>query len=91
MKLSISRLPDWSLALGGIVGVGVGILVLGRGQQPFVQRGFVFLIGACLLALGSGRLVEPRRPLLAARLKFLAKILAGLALFSLSWAISHRS
>ncbi len=79
----------WSLLLGGLVCLAAGALVLQRGQGSPVSRSFLALAGLFLGPLGLGRLVRARRPALAARLEFVAKLCAGFALFSLSWALSH--
>lgn len=82
-------MPDGLLALGGVVGVVLGVLVLLKGRQPLVQRSATLLIGACFLLLGAAGLLQPSRPELAERLKFAGKVLAGFGLFSISWALSH--
>ena len=82
-------LLGWSLLLGGLVCLAAGILVLQRGQGSLVSRSFLVMAGLFLGPLGLGRLLQAHRPGLAARLEFVAKVCAGFALFSLSWALSH--
>lgn len=81
---------DWSLVLGGLGCLAAGILVLQRGQGSMVSRSFLVLLALFLGPLGLSRLLRARRPALAARLEVFAKVCAGLALFSLSWSLSHR-
>ena len=86
---SRSRVLDWSLTLGGCVCLAIGSLVLLKGQQAPISRSFVFLASIFLLGMGLGNLLEPSHPEAAARARFVGKVFAGFAIFSLSWAISH--
>lgn len=86
---SSSRVVDWSLALGGACCLAVGLFVFVKSEQPVMHRSIILLISICLLALGTSHLVEAHSPVLAARLKFVARMFAGFALFSVSWTLSH--
>lgn len=88
-KPSDSRLLDWSLTIGGIICLVVGTLVLMKSRQPLVFRSFILLVSFCLWPAGIGHLPEASHPALSARLKWVAKVFIGLALFSLSWTLSH--
>ncbi len=84
------RLLDGTLLLGGLACLAAGLLVLVKGQGSMVSRSFLVLLALFLGPLGLGRLLQARRPVLAGRLEVFAKVCAGLALFSLSWSLSHR-
>jgi hypothetical protein len=84
-----SRLLDWSLAVGGGICLGIGILVLAKGQQPLASRSFMALISVSMVTMGIGNLLEPSLPLLSSRFKFIAKTFLGLAILSFSWGLSH--
>lgn len=80
---------DWSLTIGGAICLGLGILVLLKSKQAFIPRSFMALISVSSLTMGLGNLLEPSHSLLASRFRFIAKVVLGLALFSLSWTLSH--
>jgi hypothetical protein len=42
-----------------------------------------------VLGMGLGNLLELTYPELSSKFKFIAKVFAGFAVFSMSWAISH--
>ncbi len=83
------RLVDWSLTIGGCFGLVLGILVLLKSQQAPIPRSFIFLVAVFLSGMGIGNLLDPGYPELSERFKFVGKVFAGFAIFSLSWAISH--
>lgn len=87
---SAFRAVPIALALGGAACLALATWWGGRGQEPLAVRSFVACIGGSLLALGASPLLRGRWPELAGPLQTAGRILAGLALFSLSWAISHR-
>ena len=89
IKSSGSWLLDWSLTIGGIICLVVGTLVLMKSRQPLVFRSFILLVSFCLWPAGVGNLLEASRPALSTRLKWLAKLSIGLALFSMSWTLAH--
>jgi len=84
-----SRLLGASLILGGGLCLVAGALVFSKLQQPLINRGFYLLIPVFMVFLGVGKALESRQPELASKFQFTAKVCAGLALFSLSWALSH--
>lgn len=83
------RLLDWSLTIGGCLGLVVGIVVLLKSQQALIPRSFIFLVSIFLLGIGIGNLLDPDHPELSERFKFVGKLFVGFAIFSLSWAVSH--
>ena len=84
-----SQVLAWSLTIGGCICLGIGILVLLKSKQEIITRSFMALISVSILTMGLGNLLEPGQPLLASRFRFIAKVVFGFALFSLSWAFSH--
>jgi hypothetical protein len=80
---------DWSLTIGGIFGLILGVIVFLKSQQAPIPRSFTFLISVFIAAMGIGNLLEPRHPEWSSRFKFAGKVFAGFAIFSLSWALSH--
>ena len=88
-ETSGSRLLDWSLTIGGSICLAIGALVLVKSSQPLIPRSFMILISVSILTMGIGHLLEPGRSLLSSRFIFIAKVFAGFAIFSFSWALSH--
>ena len=88
-NLSDPRLFDWSLTIGGSLLLGVGIWLWVRGAQLFLPPHSVVLVGVSLACLGLGNLLNPSQPEASTGLTFTGKVLAGLAVFSISWALSH--
>ena len=84
------RVFDWSLVIGGFTCLVIGIAVLVKSQQAPISRSFIFLISVFLTSIGISNLLNPNYPELSARFKFIGRVFAGFAIFSLSWAISHR-
>lgn len=87
---SPSRALDLSLAIGGILCLVVGSVAFFKVQQPILNRVFYLLVPVFMLFMGVGKLLEASQPELGSKLVFIAKVLAGFALFSLSWALSHQ-
>jgi hypothetical protein len=87
---SNARVLDWSLAIGGFSCFVIGIAVLVESQQAPIPRSFVFLVSVFITSIGVSNLLNPGYPELSARFKFIGRVFAGFAIFSLSWAISHR-
>lgn len=85
-----SQLLDWSLTVGGLLGLVAGGLVFLQSHQDPISRSFVGLASISLTAMGIGNLLEARQPLVARRCIFVAKVFVGFALYSLSWGLSHR-
>lgn len=83
------RLVDWSLTIGGCLGLAVGIVVLVKSELAPIPRSFIVLASVFLLGMGIGNLLDPDHPELSERFKFVGKLFAGFAIFSLSWAVSH--
>ena len=84
-----SQLLDWSLALGGLLGLVAGVLVFLSSHQDPISRSFVCLVSVSLTAMGVGNLLESRHPLVARRFTFVAKVFVGFALYSLSWGLTR--
>lgn len=85
-----TRVLDWSLTAGGMVCLVIGIAVLVKSQEPLIPRGFISLVSVFITSIGISNLLIPGYPELSARFKFIGRLFAGFALFSLSWALSHR-
>ena len=85
-----TRVLNWALTLGGSVCVVIGLVILVKSPQPPSPRSFIFLVSVFASTMGIGNLLEFSHPELSSRLKFTGKVFAGLALFSLSWTLSHR-
>jgi hypothetical protein len=84
-----SRILNWSLTIGGGICLVIGVLVLVKSQQPPIPRSSIFLISVFVLNMGIGNLLEHNYPEWASRFKFIAKVFAGFAIFSISWGLSH--
>jgi hypothetical protein len=84
-----SRVLDWSLTIGGSICLVIGVVVLFKSQQPPIPRSSIFLIAVFVQNMGIGNLLEPNYPEWASRFKFIAKVFAGFAIFSISWGLSH--
>jgi hypothetical protein len=87
---SPSRALDLSLAIGGCLCLAVGSVAFSKVQQPILNRGFYLLVPVFMLLMGVGKLLEARQPELGSKWVFIARVFAGFALFSLSWALSHQ-
>jgi hypothetical protein len=59
-------------------------------RQSPIPRSFIFLISVFITSMGISNLLNPGYPEWSARFKFIGKVFAGFAIFSLSWAISHQ-
>ena len=88
-KASDALVLDWSLTIGGFICLVVGIGVLVKSQQAPIPRSFIFLISVFVTSMGLSNLLNPDHPEWSARFKFIGKVFAGFAIFSLSWALSH--
>ena len=88
-KLSDPRLFDWSLTAGGLVLVCIGIWLWVRGPQLFLPPHSLVLAGVSLATLGLGNLLSLRFPEASTNLTLTGKIVAGLAIFSISWVLAH--
>lgn len=71
------------------MGLVIGTVVFLKSQQAPIPRGFIFLLSVFISTMGIGNLLEPRCPELSSRFRFIGKVFAGFAIFSISWAISH--
>lgn len=89
IKSTNPRLYDWSLTIGGVLLLGTGAWLWLRGPQSFLPPHSVVLVGAALGCLGLGNLLNPSHQEASTGLTFTGKVLAGLAIFSISWALSH--
>ena len=89
IKTTNPRLFDWSLTIGGAILLAAGAWLWVRGPQVLLPPHSVALVGVSLACLGLGNLLNPSQPEASTGLTLTGKILAGLAIFSISWALSH--
>ena len=84
-----TRILDWSLTVGGLFGLVMGVIVFLKNPQAPIPQSFVFLISVFIASMGLGNLLEPSQPEWSSRFKFIGKVFAGFAIFAVSWAFSH--